>query len=221
MEDYLMQSALKIFTALAFLSCLQLHTETQDPTTLFLGTIKFPKTLNNSDACLYYKGSKLKTEWDKNNLSTQFSFLESKSSQTLYVLICNNITCFTNLSNTVQHLCLIENQYRCYELQAIRVYDDHDQLTSFSWDCQECDLENGIIPENTVIFLFDPLLVDGLLVHTWNKNQAMRLIPTIKICSSATSAELVRAMTIARLTSIDIDTIHAKEPAKNKTVKAI
>lgn len=210
----------KLIHILAFLSCFQVYTEPQDPTTLFLGNIKFPKALNHTDLCLYYKGQKLNTDWDKNNLSAQYSFLESKTSQTLYLLICNNVACHTKLSNTVQHLQLTDELYRCYHLQATRIHDEQQNVTSFSWECEECDLENGIIPDNTVIFLFDPFLIDGLQIHTWSKNQAMRLIPTINISNNATAQEIVRAMTVARLTAIDIDTIHVKETTKNKTTSS-
>lgn len=192
--------------------------EPLEPTTLFLGTIKFPEELNNNDLCLYYKGTKLATEWDKNNLSSQFSFVESKLSQTLYVLVCNDISCKADKDNTIQHLHVIGDTYLCYELQATRIYDEQDNFTSFSWDSKEIKLEDGIIPDNTVIFLFNPNLVEGLLVHTWNKNQAMRLVPTIRILNTATSKEIIRAMTIARLKAVDIDTIHAKECVKKNRI---
>lgn len=207
----------RLIATLAFISCLQVYTEPQEPTTLFLGNIKFPKSLNHTDLCIYYKGQKLNTDWDKHNLSAQYSFLEAKTSQALYLLVCNNIACHTKLGNTVQHLQLTNDQYRCYHLQATRVHDEQENLVHFSWDCQECELESGIIPDNTIIFLFDPYLVDGVQVHTWSKNQAMRLIPTITISSTATASEIVRTMTIARLTAIDIDTIHIKEKNKNKS----
>jgi len=201
----------RLIATLALISCFQVYTEVQDPTTLFLGNIKFPKNLNHTDLCIYYKGQKLNTDWDKHNLSVQYSFLEAKTSQNLYLLICNNITCHTTLTNTIQHLQLTDNQYRCYHLQASRIHDEQEKLVRFSWDCQECELKNGVVPDNTIIFLFDPHIIDDIQVHTWSKNQAMRLVPTITISNNATAPEIVRAITIARLTAIDLDTIHIKE----------
>lgn len=206
----------KIAILLAFISCLQVYTEPQEPTTLFLGNIKFPKYLNHADLCIYYKGQKLKTDWDKNNSSVQYSFLESKTSQSLYLLVCDTIEYTTKL-NTIQNLKLTNDQYRCYHFQATRVHNCEEKLVHFSWNCQECELENGVIPDNTVIFLFDPYLIDGVLVHSWSKDQAMRLIPTINISSSATNSEIVRTIAVSRLTGIDIDTIHTKEKSKNNS----
>ena len=205
-----------------FFSSVQLFCGEQiDPTTLFLGTIQFPHDLNNNDLCLYYNGKKLETEWDKNNLSVQFSFLESKTSQLLYLLICDEVKYQTHpQNNTIQYLKITNDNYKCYELQATRIYDDNEVLISYSWNCSKCELEQGIIADNTIILLFDPTLVEGIQIHTWSKNQAMRLLPTIKIINSATAKELARALAIARLTAVDIDNLHAKESNKNKKINA-
>lgn len=193
--------------------CIQLKAiDPLEPTTLFLGTIKFPKAFTNNDLCLYYKGIKLAAEWDKNNASAQFSFLESKTSQNLYILISNDIAYHADSKNTIKHLELSTKSYLCYELQATRIYDENDTLISFSWEAKECDLNSNIIPENTVIFLFNPDLVEGLQVFTWNKNQAMRLLPTIHVIDTEPREDLlVRSMTIAQLKALDLDNIHTKE----------
>lgn len=201
------------------LSYIQLYANSIDPTTLFLGSIKFPETVDNDDICLYYKGKKLTPDWDKNNLSVQFSFLESKTAQSIYLLICNDITYQTQpQSNTVLHFQATNKNYICYELRAKRIYDDLGSLTDYSWDYHEYKLENNIIPDNTVMFLFDPKLIENIQIHTWNKNQAIRLVPTIKIVHSATHPELLRTMTIARLTALDIDTLHIKDSSNNNLI---
>lgn len=211
----------KSIAMLVLISCFQVYTEPQDPTTLFLGNIKFPKKLNQTDLCIYYKGQKLNTDWDKHNLSAQYSFLEAKTSQSLFLLVCNELAYYTKSNNTVQYLRLTNEEYRCYQLQATRLQDDQENIVQFSWNCQECELENGIIPDNTIILLFDPFLIEGIQIHTWNKNQAMRLVPTITISNNATACEIVRAMTIAQLTAIDIDTIHIKEKTKNNSSASV
>ena len=73
--------------------------------------------------------------------------------------------------------------------------------------------------DNTIILLFNPNLVDGIQIHTWGKNQTMRLIPTIKISNTATVKELTKAVVTARLIAVDIDSIHIKESSKKKQLK--
>ncbi len=212
----------KILTLIFCMITAPLWIKPAEPTTLFLGTIKFPTTINNeqsTDFCVYYKGVKLKTDWDKHNASTQFSFIESRYAQTLYILICKNFGYKIDLDNTIDYLKITDSNYLCYELQAKRIYDQQDTLISFSWDCTPCRLNDKVIPENTVIFLFNPDLIEGLAVHNWDTNQAMRLIPTIKINQEASAADLLKAVTIAQLTALDLDAIHAKESSeKNKKV---
>ncbi|MBI2353205.1 hypothetical protein HYV11_03135 [Candidatus Dependentiae bacterium] len=188
-----------------------------EPTTLFLGTIKFPSILiDHNDVCLYYKGKKLATEWDKNNSSVQFSFLETKASQQLYLLICNDITCQANNQNTIDYLQLKNNNYLCYDLEATRIYDENDNLINFSWNAKECCLTKKVIPENTIIFLFNPDFIEGIQILSWNKNQVMRLIPTIYINNQISNQEIVQSMAITRLNAIDIDTFHSKKETMPK-----
>lgn len=207
--------SLLTLTSFIFFAPLVLTSE-QEPTKLFMGTIQFPENIENNDLCLYYKGQKLTTEWDQHSFSTQYSFLESKYAQELYILICHDITHQTNQDNTVQYLQAASENYKCYKLSATRLHSENNNTIEFSWDISDHELDNKVLPDNTLIFLFNPQLIEGLQLHTWNKKQTMRLIPTIRITNNTTSKELLRTMTIARLQAIDIDTIHKKETAKAK-----
>lgn len=181
---------------------------TQDPTKLFIGTVQFPTTLD-FDLCLYYKGQKVDTDCSKKDPHVQFSFLESKYTQEMFILICENISYHTE-NNTIQNLRVTDNSYKCFKLSATRIYDNHNDVVGFSWDAQECELEEKIVPDNTLFFVFNPDLIQGLSVQSWKTDNTLRIIPTITINQIASAEQLKRAMTIARLAAIDIDTVHKK-----------
>ncbi|MBM17760.1 MAG: hypothetical protein CL947_01670 [Epsilonproteobacteria bacterium] len=210
---------MKSFLYTMLLCTIQLTFSCEEPTKLFIGTIEFPANINNTDFCIYYKGKKLNNEWNQSKLSAEFSFLESQYTQTLYILISNNISYQTQDDNTIHHLQLQDNFYKCYELKAQRSSHEESKSICFSWDLSNKQLKEGIIPDNTIIFLFNPLLIEGLQVHSWNNNQTMRIIPTIKIKQTVQEQELLRTMTIAQLKAIDINTVHTKDKkSKNKSI---
>ena len=186
---------------------------TEEPTKLFMGSIQFPAVFDY-DLCLYYKGQKVSTENSTKDSSVQFSFLESQYAQEVFVLICENVSYETE-NNTIQNLKIAEGAYKCYRLQAARMYDEHHSITGFSWDIEEYELENGIIPDNTLVFLFNPNFVHGLVVHSWKADNTLRIVPTIMIHQEVTLEQIKRATTIARLAAIDIDTIHTKTTTRS------
>ena len=96
-------------------------------------------------------------------------------------------------------------------MQAKREYSKQDsQLELLTWTITEHHLPDNIIPNNSLIFLFDPNLIAGLKVQSWKPENLFRIIPTLVIHPTATEAQIQRAMVIARLAALDIDAIHAK-----------
>ena len=183
--------------------------QTTDDTKLFSGSIEFPYKLNY-DLCLFYNGQKL--EFEANNTSSfiQFSFLDSKETQTLYFIITNDLTCRTSESNNVDCLCVVdESSYICYKMQAKREIDE-DEHHLLTWEITAHSLHNGQIPHNSLIFLFDPALIAGLKVQSWKPENIFRIIPTLVIHPTATIQQLQRAIIVARLAALDIDAIHSK-----------
>lgn len=185
-----------------------MHSSTADPTKLFLGSIQFPEPLQY-DLSLYYKGQKLVTEWDSDESSTQFSFLESKYTQELYILICETISYKTTEKNTIKHLIVTSNKYKCYQLIAQRSQTEQG-TTECSWQIKEHKLDSMVIPDNTLIFLFNPDFISGLQGQSWKSDNTMRLMPIIEIDPTIETKDLNRTMTITRLTAIDIDSLHSK-----------
>lgn len=192
------------------------QTYSYDDTKLFSGSIEFPCKLDY-DLCLFYQGQKLEFETSKTSPFVQFSFIDSKNTQTVYVIITNGLTCCTNQSNTVECLCVVdESSYICYKMTGKRETneDEHQLLT---WEISDYQIKDGQIPENSLIFLFEPSLIAGLKVQSWKPENVFRIIPTLVIAPSATADQIKRAMIIARLTALDIDAIHAKATKNNAT----
>lgn len=199
----------KIFFTLTSVFLLANLAQAHDETKLFSGSIEFPSALN-FDLCLFYQGQKLDFEHSKASPFVQFSFVDSKDTHTVYLLITNGLTCRTQESNTVQCLCVVDDSsYVCYKMQAKREAhaDEHQLLT---WEICEHRLLNGQIPQNSLIFLFEPSLIAGLKVQSWKPENLFRIIPTLVIHPTATEKQIERAMMIARLAALDIDAIHAK-----------
>lgn len=188
-----------------------------DDTKLFSGSIEFPCKLDY-DLCLFYQGQKLEFESSKTSPFVQFSFLDSKNTQTVYLIITNGLTCCcTQQSNTVECLCVVDDKsYICYKMKGKREIneDEHQLLT---WEISDHQLKDGQIPENSLIFLFEPSLIAGLKVQSWKPENVFRIIPTLVVAPTATADQIKRAMIIARLTAVDIDAIHAKATRNNAT----
>ena len=64
------------------------------------------------------------------------------------------------------------------------------------------------MPDNTVIFLFDANLIEGLNVKSWPQNSNARILPEIIIKKSIDQQVISRAIIIARLAALELDTIH-------------
>ncbi|HSW75538.1 MAG TPA: hypothetical protein VLG50_00690 [Candidatus Saccharimonadales bacterium] len=182
----------------------------------FSGSIEFPVQMEY-DLCLFYKGQKLEIEQNKTSNIVQFSFIDSKETQTVYLIIAPTLSCLTEQANTVHHLQLPNDcQYICYKLQAQReISDENYQL--LTWKIEDHELENRIIPQNSLIFLFDPNLIAGLKVQSWKPENVFRIIPTLVVNPKATACSIGRAMMTARLAALDIDVIHAKPHLYNKS----
>ena len=67
---------------------------------------------------------------------------------------------------------------------------------------------NRIIPDNTVIFLFNADYIAGLEVKSWPLNSNIRILPTIVMHKDIQPEDIVRAIIQARMIAIDFDTIH-------------
>lgn len=182
----------------------------------FLGTIEMPFASEN-DFCIFYKGDKLACEYDKNSRLVQFSFIDNKDTQALFIVITQALSCSTEHSNTLQCLQLSkEREYICYKLQATRTLDKKNQPL-LTWLATDYELPDRFIERDSLIFLFDPKLILGINIESWKPEHVFRLLPTIAINpyniitkDMTTPQDLSHAMVVARLAALDIDSIHCK-----------
>lgn len=182
----------------------------QKPKALCVGNIVFPENIN-PNLSLYYKGDKLQLDLDgkKEVDRVPYSLIEDKSTQCIHILVSQELQCSTS-ENTVQYLHVPQGaSYKFYTLSAARDYDQNGQMRGYMWSVTENSLGDlRVAPDNTMIFLFDPLLVDGLEVRSWVQDNNTRLLPDIVIKKSASGQNLNRAIAVSRLAAMDMDTLH-------------
>jgi len=200
----------------------------QEPMALCLGSISLPRPLlvESVDLSLYYKGNKLPLDMSPEKTVRKFhhnkeyinkveikaipySLVEAKAVQSFHMLICENVS-VSSRSNTVQHLCVPKDvSYRYFILHGARQYDENNQVDGCLWSVQEQSLHGEqAVPDNTIVFVFDADLIEGLEVKSWAQNSNVRLMPDIVIKKTATESDLKQAIVQARLAAMDLDAIH-------------
>lgn len=182
---------------------------------MFLGKVVFPEKIVPT-LRLYYNGKNLTTDTKKNEeyKTVPFSMDESLWVQDLNILICSKVS-YSSENNNITNLRVPTSEpYKFYALEATRAHNEVGKEV-LSWKVSEEELENNIIPDNTIIFIFDPQLVEGLDVPTWNKEDQMRLLPGIVMDKKTTVNDFVRAMNIACLSGMDVDICHQKAATKS------
>jgi hypothetical protein len=195
----------------------------QNPMALCLGSINFPMPIQ-PDLSLYYKGDKLPLDNNAEKLVRRYyqrpedlvsagtkvvpySLLEAKSTQKFHLIITSSIAPASEL-NTVLYWYIPQGvAYKFYTFSAARQIIHDEDFCSWSVT-QEYLLQDNIIPDDTIIFLFDAQLVFGLEVKNWAQNSNVRMIPEIIIKPSATQNQIENAMIEARLAAIDVDAFH-------------
>lgn len=197
--------------------------EYEEPMALCLGTVVFHTDID-PDLCLYYKGNKLQIDlnYDKKQkrlgqVAVQkdlvkivpYTLHEAKATQRFHLLICSQPQ-FASDNNTVQYLHVPENMaYKFYTLSGARKYNDNHEVDGCLWSVtEESLLDDRIIPDNTIIFLFNADYVQGLEVKSWPLNSNIRLLPSIIMKKHIDPQDIVRAIIEARMIAIDFDTIH-------------
>lgn len=197
----------------------------KEPVALCMGNIVFPEPIS-PDLSLYYKGNKLQLDVEENKQvdTVPYSLVEGKTTQKLHVLICSELG-FATDENTVLYLHVPDAVgYKFFVLSAARKYNKNNELQGYFWEVQELELaDDRIIPDDTMIFLFDANLIESLEVRSWVKDNNIRLLPDIVIKKSVSTHMLSRTIAISRLAAIDLDTIHQRnfKHIKQKNSRAV
>ncbi len=197
--------------------------EYEEPKAPFIGDIVFPMNID-PDLCLYYTGNKIQLDINHDKKSQKlgqpaspkelvnivpYVVNEAKATQKIYLLICQNPE-FASQDNTINYVYIPENvAYKFYTLTATRRYNPEANVNECCWTVvQETLSDDKIIPDNTIIFLFDANYVQDLEVKSWPLNSNIRILPTITISNNVMPDDIARAIIQARMIAIDFDTIH-------------
>lgn len=203
----------------------------EEPMALCIGDIVFHTDID-PDLCLYYKGNKLQLDINHDKKLKKlgeaptkkelvrvvpYTLNEAKAIQKFYLLICS-CPRFASDSNTITHLHVPKNiTYKFYTLSGVRKFNKDTGVDECLWTVtQETLLDDRIIPDNTIIFLFNADYVEGLEVKSWPLNSNIRLLPSIVMKQTIDPQDIVRGIVEARMIAIDFDTIHHRH-AKNAT----
>ncbi len=181
---------------------------------IFLGDVVFPVEVAPS-ICLFYQGQTPELDVRKNQEYKNISFSMDESSRVhnMYILITLQPSCSAE-NNNIQHLTVAPSAaYKLYQLQGTRYFNGKGEEI-LTWDISEKKLDKNIIPWHTLVFVFDPALVEGLQAVSWTKKDSMRLLPKIVIKKTATQDELARAIDIACLSAMDLYSYHKKAGVK-------
>lgn len=197
--------------------------EYEEPMAPFIGDIVFPTEID-PDLCLYYKGNKIQLDINHDKKSKRlgqvltkkelvkivpYALNEAKATKKIHILICQRPE-FASDNNTINYVYVPENvSYKFYTLTATRTFNSQNIADGCCWQVTEEILsDDRIIPDNTVIFLFNADYVAGLEVKSWPLNSNIRVLPTIMMHKNIDPEDIVRAVIQARMIAIDFDTIH-------------
>ena len=217
-----------LFTFLGFFGSLSAYEfDYEEPMALCLGDIVFNFDID-PDLCLYYKGNKLKLDINHDKKTKKlgcmhpkkqlmrtvpYTLNEPKATQKFHLLICSH-PYFASDSNTITYLHVPKKaSYKFYILSGARKYNKDNEVDGCFWTVtQERLLGDRIVPDNTIIFLFNADYVEGLEIKSWPLNSNIRLLPSIIIDKMISEEDIIRAIVQARMTAMDFDTIHHRHP---------
>lgn len=215
--------------------------EYEEPMALCIGDVVFHTDID-PDLCLYYKGNKLQIDISHDKKSKRlgqvttkkelvkivpYTLNEAKATQQFHVLICCRPH-FASDSNTITYLHVPENvTYKFYTLSAARKYDEQGKAIGCMWAVVEDALpEDRVVPDNTIILLFNADHVEGLEEKSWPLNSNVRLLPSIVMKKTIHPDDVAKAIIEARMIAMDFDTVHRYQiqnatKIENKTVVTI
>lgn len=184
---------------------------------IFVGSILFPKTIKSLPQIpIYRRGLKIKTETETSNNKIQFTIAEDRLCNKFYLLIANSIMPDIE-ENTVKYLTVDTKQdYKFYELN---VFTNRELTTNpiskleevketYFWNIQKRKLNSdGILPDDTLIIMFNPKYVDKL--EGGSTLELPKIIIKKNILQLAGSEKMLTDETNERLlSSLDLNIIH-------------
>jgi len=187
---------------------------------LFVGNMLFPHTISNIPQIpVYQKGLKIQTEVDNSSKKIQFTISEDKECRHFYLLITQYIQPKIE-DNTVQCLKIEPGQtHKFYKITLIAKREDKNlkdkDNISYSWKVKDKKLTQGIIPDDTLIILFNSDYVEKL--DGGNDLELPKIIIKNNILELAGSEKkLHNEANEILMGSLDLNILHIKPTAEVK-----
>ena len=197
---------------------------------LFVGNIIFPQDVKPiPQISLYRRGIKIKPETDHTANKIQFTISEDKACSHFYILITQNIKAKVE-DNTVRNLTVNPKEnpkfYRIQMIQTNRTPKHHlaqnnkNEKEEFSWKITRLKVhEDGIIPDNTLLIVFNPEYVEKL--EGGNNLELPKIIIKKDILARAGSqAKLLEEANTLIMASIDFLTLSHIKPKPEVKLEA-
>lgn len=191
---------------------------------LWRGSIKFPmSTKNVPPVRIYYAGTIIPADTQNSTRQVLFDISESKMRSTFCLIIVDRMD-FINEQNTVKYLHVPDDRpYKLYTMEFIPNRElakapGHtvDAAQMGTWlVTQKLLAEDRRIPDNTIIVCYHPHLVKS--IEGGNGIELPKIILDESILTQLTEEELQDASTQYLLTSLNCDSIHARQNAHIKT----
>ena len=211
---------LKLFLSVLLMgsSCITLPYFTGDK--LWRGAIKFPGcTKNIPPVRVYYSGTIIPSTVHQIAKEVSFDIPESSVRNSFCMIIVDDVELVTE-QNTVQYLrAPLNRPYKLYLLEftpnkdcAVKSDGKADASQMGTWQASQKLLpDDNHIPDNTIIVCYHPLLVKD--VEGGNGLELPKIVLDERILSQLTDEELQDASIHFLLTSLNCDTIHARQNA--------
>jgi hypothetical protein len=194
---------------------------------LWHGAIKFPiLTKKIPKIAIYYTGISIPTHIQTANRQLTFDISESKIRTTFYLIVIEHVDLVTE-QNTVKYFVAPTNSsYKLYHLQftpnqklikgsgpAEKIDQDKKQTDleeMGTWTIEQQSLpEDRRIPDNAIIVCYNPSLIKN--VEGGNGLELPKIILDEQIIQQLGDEELQNVSDLALLTSLDYNSIHARQ----------
>lgn len=193
--------------------------------TLWRGAIKFPMhTKSIPPVRIYYAGTIIPIDIQHGNKQITFDIPESRVRNNFNLIIIDHVD-FATEQNTIKYLrAPYQSPYKLYHLEFVankesltakkKADDDHAHTLDNAgyWHITEQILpEDRRIPDNAIIVCYHPHLVKS--VEGGNNIELPKIILDERALTTLSEEELQDASIRFLLTSLDVDSIHARQNA--------
>jgi len=173
---------------------------------MYVGAVQFPRTLKKIPSLpIYFAGNKIPCNLSNESKQITFNIPSYQRNTPLYILVTEHIQ-WNAEENTIKYLKV--NTSQPYKLYLVSPQKNNEQ--GVLWETQEQALDcDGKIPDNTLIIVFNPTLVEGL--EGGNSITLPRLCTYSNLLERIGTEEQLHAMTeFLLLAALDTDSIHKK-----------